>query len=137
MYIDANLNYTKRDDLSKCTHEYESIWIEISNGKGKNTPCSVFYRHPNSGLDKFNQDLYQAIDLITQENKDCIIMGDFNINLLNFDSHHKAEDFIDTLNSNLFCPLINCPTRITYLLATLIDNIFFSIPLTIVESVAI
>ena len=86
-------------------NDNESIWIEICNGKGKNTLCSVFYRHPNSDLD-----LYQTIDVITQENKDCIIMGDFNIMLPNFDSHHKTEEFIDTLNSYLFCPLINCPT---------------------------
>ena len=70
--------------------------------------------------------LYQIIDKIHNENKYCILMGDFNINLLNFESHPITEQFINTLSTNFFHPQILKPTRITNHSATLIDNIFFN-----------
>ena len=54
------------------------------------------------------------------------MMGDFNINLLNFETHHPTDDFINTLGSYFFLPQILQPTRVTDHSATLIDNIFFN-----------
>ncbi len=52
-------------------------------------------------------------------------MGDFNLNLLNYDSHSLACEFLDGMYSNMFIPLItSCPTRITAYTSTLIDNLF-------------
>ena len=52
------------------------------------------------------------------------IMGDFNINLLNSSSHSHTNEFVNTMFSSSFSPLINRPTRISDSTATLIDNIF-------------
>ena len=54
------------------------------------------------------------------------MMGDFNINLLNFETHHPTDDFINTLGSYFFLPQILQPTRVTDHSATLIDNIFLN-----------
>ena len=51
--------------------------------------------------------------LIPVQNKKKIIMGDFNINLLNRDSHSKSNDFLLMLNSHLLLPYILQPARIT------------------------
>ena len=51
-------------------------------------------------------------------------MGDFNIIILNNDTHKPTKDFLDLLNTNSFYPLISKPNRITDHSATLIDNIF-------------
>ena len=51
-------------------------------------------------------------------------MGDFNINILNADSHTPTNEFIDLMYSNGLYPLISKPTRITSHTDTLIDNIF-------------
>ena len=53
-------------------------------------------------------------------------MGDFNLNLLNSDSHIGTEEFLNILGSNFFNPHILQPTRITHHSATLIDNVFFN-----------
>lgn len=53
-------------------------------------------------------------------------MGDFNINLLNYESHTQTEDFINSMSSFFFCPQILQPSRITDHSATLIDNIFLN-----------
>ena len=66
------------------------------------------------------------IEKANTENKYCFLLNDFNINLLNYDTHTQTEDFINTLNSYFFEPHIIKPTRITDHTATLIDNIFFN-----------
>ena len=54
------------------------------------------------------------------------IYGDFNIDLLNFDTCALTQDFVNMLSSYLILPQILQPTRITDHTATLIDNIFIS-----------
>ena len=51
-------------------------------------------------------------------------MGDFNIDLLKSESCDYSNQFIEQLFTSSFLPVINKPTRITHLTATLIDNIF-------------
>ena len=50
-------------------------------------------------------------------------MGDYNINLMNYDVHAATAKFTDMMYANSFVPLINRPTRITESSPTLIDNI--------------
>ena len=64
------------------------------------------------------------MDRIVRENKICYLAGDFNINLLNHDTHQLTAEFLNIMYSNSFIPLINRPTRITEHSATLIDNVF-------------
>ena len=58
------------------------------------------------------------------ENKEIYLMGDFNINLLNYQSDNHIAKFLDNICSSGFFPYINIPTRITSRSKTLIDNIY-------------
>ena len=53
-------------------------------------------------------------------------MGDFNINLANYDSHPETNDFINLMVSHYLLPHILHPTRVTDHSATIIDNIFYN-----------
>ena len=55
-------------------------------------------------------------------------MGDFNINLLNFDDKNTAN-FLDTIVSYSYLPFINTLTRVRGSSKTLIDNIFHNKPM--------
>ena len=70
---------------------------------------------------------YSVIHKISNESKLCTLLGDYNLNLLNLESHNPTGDFVNTLASYFFQPHIIKPTRITDDSATLIDNIFFLI----------
>ena len=85
----------------------------------------IVYRHPSSNLDNFMNYINSTVDHIHHENKFCLFMGDFNIDLLKFDSHADSGNFVNTLGTFFFQPHIFQPTRITDHSATLIDNIFF------------
>ena len=61
---------------------------------------------------------------LESERRDVYIMGDFNIDLLNYNTHCKTTDFLDLMFSFNMYPLISKPTRITSYKASLIDNIF-------------
>ena len=55
-----------------------------------------------------------------------MLMGDFNINLLNHNIDKSTSNFIDTVYSASFFPTINSPTRITTTSKTMINNIFYN-----------
>ena len=47
-------------------------------------------------------------------------MGDYNINLINYDVHNTTNDFLDTMFSYNMYPLITKPTRVTHSSVSLI-----------------
>ena len=125
LYIRDDSEFHLRDDLCVSTDDYECIWIEIHR-KSRNIVCAVIHRHPNGSLDNFTDYFYEVINKISNDSKLCSLLGDFNLNLLNFESNNTTGDFVNTLASYYFQPYIIKPTRITDHSATLIDNIFFN-----------
>ena len=86
----------------------------------------MLYRHPNGSFETFLDYVNSTVKKIHQENKLCLIMGDFNVDLLRIDSHPGSENFINTLGSFFFQQHILQPTRVADHSSTLIDNIFFN-----------
>ena len=73
--------------------------------------------------------LNNLLEKVSKEQKSAFLLGDFNINLLNYNVHSPTNEFLDSLASNSFLPYILQPTRITSHSKTLIDNIFTNINL--------
>ena len=128
LYISADLTYKTRNDLKMCKlKELESIFIEIISKKGKNTIAGCIYKHPKLAIDEFdNHFLSPMLEKVSFENKEVFLMGDFNIDLLNYESNQETADFLNKMHSNSLVPYITLPTRITPRSKTLIDNIFFN-----------
>ena len=126
--INENLHFKARTDLSVLCPEVECLFVEIPSIISSKSPCNVLigviYRPPNTSIKEFNDIISKILSSIKSENKLCYITGDININLLNSDSHLQTSEFLETMFSFSFAPLITKPTRITETTATLIDNIF-------------
>ena len=61
-----------------------------------------------------NNYLNQIFKILSKEWKQVFLLGDFNINLLNYNDHQQpTNDFLGSLASNSFIPYILHPTRIT------------------------
>ena len=71
-----------------------------------------------------NEYLVPLLAKILQEEKACLLIVNFNINLLNKNADFKVSDFYNILSLNFFAPYILHPTRLTKNSKTLIDNIF-------------
>ena len=54
-------------------------------------------------------------------------MGDFNLNLLSYDTHSETNDFINLMMTHHLLPHILHPARVIDHSATIIDNIFTNI----------
>ena len=67
---------------------------------------------------------HNLVDKLSKENKTVFQLGDFNINLLNYDQDTSTNEFLDSLSSHLFLPHILQPTRVGSNSKTLIDNVF-------------
>ena len=62
----------------------------------------------------FNKNYVSTLpDKLSKENKQVFLLGDFDINLLNYNDHQPTNEFLDSLASNSFIPYILQPTRIT------------------------
>ena len=75
-------------------------------------------------LDFKNNYLSQIFEILSKEQKQIFLLGEFNINLLNYNHHQPTNDFLDSLASNSFFAYILHPNRIPSYSKTLIDNIF-------------
>ena len=73
-----------------------------------------------------NEYLTALLAKIPQEENTCLLMCDFNINLLNTDTGPNISDFYDILSSNFFAPYVLQPTMLVKNAKTLIDNIFLN-----------
>ena len=71
--------------------------------------------------------LKKLLENISKEQQYIFLLGDFNVNLLNYNEHNQTNELLDSLASNSFIPLILRPTRITSHSNTLIDNIFSNV----------
>ena len=62
-------------------------------------------------------------DNVRRKNKGLCLIGDFNINVLDFENNVKVKTFVNFAFSNSLIALINKPTRATKTNATIIDHI--------------
>ena len=77
--------------------------------------------HPSEFSDIYLKDL---LENLSHENKTIVIMGDFNIDLLKYDTEKDSADFLDSMYASFLLPFISTPSRVTPRSKTLIDNIF-------------
>ena len=124
IFVKNTHSITEREDLNIQTKEYESIWVEINNKK-KNIVIGCVYRHPHyKNLPDFSEYMSNAFSKLNKEKKEVYITGDFNLDLLQYETNNKCRDFYNLITSFGFLPLITQPTRFCNTSQTLIDNIF-------------
>ena len=125
LYINSDLDFSFRKKLSLSVKNVgESIFYDISIAKNKKVLVGCIYRH-HSSLRSFVDDFLVKI-LSNTGNSTCILLGDFNADLLKIDNHDDSNYFYNVLTSQSYRPLILQPTRVTASSATLIDNIFIN-----------
>ena len=125
IYLHNNLQYKLLNECKLSNPEViESLFVEITVPYGKNVIVGCVYRPPNQNTALFLDKLNDILSHISKDNKQCYVMGDINLDLLQYNHHTPTQEFIDTLFSFAFIPVISDPTRLTSYSATLIDNIF-------------
>jgi len=125
LFINTSLTYKLRADLCIDVPDViESIFIETVSDK---MVVGCVYRPPGADVAVFTAYVDTILSRINKERKKCYIAGDYNIDLLKYDTHIPTSDYINCIFSHHFYPTVNKPTRITATSATLIDNIITNV----------
>ena len=112
LHISKEINYKTRDDLKIYKKKLlESKFIEVLSGSNKNTIVGCIYKHPGLTTQEFNCDFLQPlIDKLATENKNIVFLGDFNVDLLHYESNNPTREFLDLMFSASLIPQITIPT---------------------------
>ena len=85
--VNTNLDHPKIDELSKQRMILNLYGlIETKNNKKKNIICGCTYRHPNTDSVKFIEYIESTLSKIDCNKYEVFLMGDFNIDLLQYGS---------------------------------------------------
>ena len=119
IYIKTSLNCTLRDDLQ--VEGVEALFLEVKPEKQKPFLLAYTYRPPSS-TQEWTVDFEQILDNLYTENKEIILLGDFNINL--FDASNNVQNWLQIMDSVNLTQVVKDPTRVTPSSCTLIDHAY-------------
>ena len=80
--------------------------IETINTKKASIVVGCIYKHPNMDVLEYNNHLNQMFEKVLKEQKQIFLLGEFNINLLNYNVNQLTNDFLNSLASNSIIPYI-------------------------------
>lgn len=94
IFVSSGIAYSRRHDLAIDVSNCESVWIETDHSfipdSRKKFILGCIYRSPSSSVPEFLLALDQILNKLSFENKDILLVGDININLLDETSNMYA-----------------------------------------------
>ena len=117
--------YRSRSEL--IAESLEAVCIEIVKPNSKPFAVIACYRPPNNPSDFFDQ-LESVVDTLDSEDKEIILIGDLNCNILAISADNNTSKLNLLAELYQLDQLINEPTRVTDHSSTLLDVIFTNKP---------
>ena len=113
IFVKQNLPFDEIDELNISNVNIECVGVKLSSSiSNLSTTILGIYRQPRGNYLSFQNQIEQIIATHNLTQTDTIIAGDFNICLLNEDHSDITNNFINSLRSSDFYPVITRPTRI-------------------------
>ena len=81
------------------------------------------YRPPNGDPNELENHFKNILSKREITNKELVLIGDFNINVLDFNESKMVKNFVNLMFRHALIPTGNRPTRFTRKTATAIDHI--------------
>lgn len=97
LYVNSQYSVKERMDIKLDNGYSDSLFLKLKNINAKSIIIGVIYRPPDSDYATFRDQLDGVLFRINQINTNCLIMGDFNIDISKEDT--IETDFINTLYS--------------------------------------
>lgn len=112
--VQDNHPYHRRHDLSFSCPNVESVFLEFDktflSANSRNTIIGSVYRSPSSCSANFCSQLDAILNIITNENKNVVILGDINIDITNPNDSH-CSNYTNCYAGYGLDSLITVPTR--------------------------
>ena len=129
IYLKEGFSYTRRN-IYRSSHIWEGLFIDIASERlEKRLTLGNIYRPPrnnynNSSIESFLQEIHPIVTILSNENTNTILSGDYNINLLEINDRVKYQEYLDLFFTLGLFPKIVLPTRFSNRKGTLIDQIY-------------
>ena len=126
IYMKNTLDLIRYEKIDNCK-TFEALVLYLKTSENRKYALVNLYKPPSNQertIDNFLLEYFPIISKLQSENKDIIITGDFNINLLEINSNFKFQEFFDNMLNLNFLPKITLPTKFNNLSANLLDHIY-------------
>ena len=118
VYVKESSNCTRREDLE--SDELEHVWLELKQPHSKSLLLCILYRPPDS-RSSWKETFEDNLETVQLEDKEILILGDFNRDLTNSLVRNEWINFTSSLG---LTQLIDATTRECNNSRTLIDHIY-------------
>lgn len=142
VYLDTMFNYCPMPGVNSKIFEDQLFKITSEKMKKSIIVCNI-YRPPvdsKENYETFTREIANVFSTLSSRQCPVVILGDYNIDLLQIRNVSMFREFFDTIISNGFIPQITFPTRIADTAngrsATLIDNILLRMCSPAVHSIS-
>ena len=120
LYIKDTIVCRLRPELNVKTDYIETVFVECSIDKSP-LVIGMCYRRTGTPVHLFQA---QLSTIVEQINHKCVILGDFNIDLLKKGIDAEVRNFVNNMSEYAFSPIVTKPTRVQKRSATLLDHIW-------------
>ena len=117
------MKFKLRSDLGTNSNDIESLATEIINKNSKNVAINAQYRQPAGDFKQYETYLENFLNKMEKSNKAIYVVGDTNLNLIDYEMNIKVKNYLNLLFQKNFIPVINKPTRVSRNNVTIIDHI--------------
>ena len=110
--VKENLHADIEEEFSFISSEIEICTIRVKVGASEYTLSAIYrpkFKHDN--VKEFNEILLKLLRHPIFKKSNSILIGDFNINLLEHATHSETGQFLNSMQSINYVPLISRPTR--------------------------
>ena len=123
IFLLKSLSYKFRDDLAVNSSAIECLRVEVFNKNSKSIVLNLTYRPSNGDPNELENHFKNILLKREITNKELVLVGDFNINVFEFNESKMDQDFVDLMFRHDLIPTVNKPTRVTRNTITAIDHI--------------
>ena len=124
LFINDRLTVVPRPELSFIRPGIETLFDDIYCDNEVKTIGMIYRIASEISVENFSLEMNEIFGGIDVAHNKVYIMGDFNVNLLQYHRSNSVVDCCNNFISHGMYPLITKPTRTAAGSATLIDNIF-------------
>ena len=125
LYVKSNVRFQPISRLCKTNGDIEANCIEIFLPSGSTFILGV-YRPYSGSISQFCEEISEILEDNLLNNKTCVLLGVFNINLLT--DGNDTNNFINNMHSLHFLPIVTKPTRFgtDNIQASLLDHVWLN-----------
>ena len=122
LYYRKNLAFSKINYVTVRNNHFETLGGKLKCDFGFLYIIVIYRFNNNIKMDNFHNEFAKIVEKVSEH--PCVILGDFNFDVLKSEQYPHTQKYIDNFMSNGFSPLISKPTHFTSSSSTCIDQIW-------------